>query len=94
VLLLSPVKYINNYLFFLVAFGLFYSIKQIVTDEYSSLISVTWYSCVALTADLVAVVLIAGSMCWSLYRKKIGFARQARLFGIYAVGIAEEHAQK
>lgn len=70
------------------SFGLFYSIKQIVTDEYSSLISVTWYSCVALTADLVAVVLIAGSMCWSLYRKKIGFARsdpKITTFLVYSV---------
>ncbi|KAN0129135.1 hypothetical protein V8E53_013006, partial [Lactarius tabidus] len=70
------------------SFGLFYSIKQIVTDEYSSLVSLTWYSCVGLTADAVADLLIAGSMCWSLYRKKIGFARcdsKITTFMVYSV---------
>ena len=37
-----------------------------------------------MTASALADVLIAASMCWSLYRWRTGFARQARLFEIYA----------
>ena len=41
--------------------------------------------CVAMSTGALLDVLIAGVMCWSLFRKRTGFARQARPVEIYAV---------
>ena len=38
-----------------------------------------------MVSSVVADLLIAASMCWYLYRKKTGFARQARPPEIYDV---------
>ncbi|KAF8266935.1 hypothetical protein EI94DRAFT_1786657 [Lactarius quietus] len=65
----------SNIFSIFIAFGLFYSAKQIAIKQSSSLNAVTWVSCVGLTADVVADLLIAGSMCWSLYHRKTRFAK-------------------
>ena len=41
--------------------------------------------CVGMTAGALADLLIAAAMCWSLYHKRTGFARQAYPVDIYAV---------
>jgi hypothetical protein len=48
-----------------------------------------------MTAGALADLLIAAAMCWSLCHKKTGFARLApsRPFDIYAVDLADVHAQ-
>ena len=38
-----------------------------------------------MTAGALADLLIAAAMCWSLYRKRTGFARQAHPVDIYAI---------
>ena len=43
-----------------------------------------WISCIALTSNAVTDVLIAGSMCWYLYRQRTGLSRQVCPFVIYA----------
>jgi hypothetical protein len=51
--------------------------------------------CVGMTSGALADLLIASAMCWSLYRKKTGFTRQApsRPFEIDAIDLADVHAQ-
>ena len=44
-----------------------------------------------MTISVVVDLLIAASMCWYLFRKKTGFARQAHPNGIYAMMLTFIH---
>jgi hypothetical protein len=57
------------------AFGVVFTVRAAALktfSRYSSLIGVT---CIGLGTGIVADILIASSMCWSLYHKRTGFAR-------------------
>ena len=41
--------------------------------------------CVGMTAGALADLLIAAAMCWSLYHRRTGFARQAHPADTYVV---------
>ncbi|KAH9051560.1 hypothetical protein EDB83DRAFT_2521956 [Lactarius deliciosus] len=53
---------------------------------YTSLIPVT---CIALGSGVAADILIAVTICWSLYHKKTGIAKQVHFFPIHAAVLAE-----
>jgi len=55
--------------------GLFGTAKNTVLKRFSDLHSLTWVACTAMATDALSGLLIAAAMCWSLYRKKTGFAR-------------------
>jgi hypothetical protein len=42
----------------------------------------------------LAELLAATSLCWSLYRKRTGFARQVLSSGINVIDLADVHAQE
>ncbi|KAI9447261.1 hypothetical protein BJY52DRAFT_1193446 [Lactarius psammicola] len=75
------------------SFGISFIIKEFAIKRFSRLCAFIWNPCVAMVAITLADVLIAAAMCWSLYRKRTGFAKQARPFDIYAVDLADVHAQ-
>ena len=50
-------------------------------------------TCIGLGSGSVADILIAFSMCWSLYHKRTGFARQVSSFPICTADLAELHTQ-
>jgi len=53
----------------------FYSAREIEVKVSSEFHSLIWIACIALTASAVTDVLIAGSMCWYIYRQRTGFSR-------------------
>ncbi|KAN0124660.1 hypothetical protein V8E53_014874 [Lactarius tabidus] len=54
------------------SFGIFYTVREIVVRLLSDFHSLTWITCVALSAAALADILIAASMCWYLYNKRTG----------------------
>jgi len=57
------------------AFGLVFTIKAAALKAWSRYTSLIAITCIGLGSGLVADILIAFSMCWSLYHKRTGFAR-------------------
>jgi len=55
--------------------GFFFTSKEIAFKDFSKLHSLTWTTCAGMVACALADLLIAASMCWSLYRWRTGFAR-------------------
>jgi len=55
--------------------GFLSTAQEIVSKRFSSLHSVTWVTGVGMASGTLANMLIAAVMCWSLYRKRAGFAR-------------------
>ncbi|KAH9028628.1 hypothetical protein EDB85DRAFT_2291210 [Lactarius pseudohatsudake] len=49
--------------------------KEFAIKRFSSFNTVRWIPCVGLGGVAVTELLIAASMCWSLYRKRTGFVR-------------------
>ncbi|KAH9006229.1 hypothetical protein EDB86DRAFT_3070264 [Lactarius hatsudake] len=61
---------------FIVAFfATFFTAKEIALKRFSDFHSSAWMSYIAFGATTVGDTLVATSMCWSLYRRKTGFAR-------------------
>ncbi|KAI9461209.1 hypothetical protein BJY52DRAFT_1185559 [Lactarius psammicola] len=58
--------------------------KRSLLKQFAKFHSLIWIPCVGMSAGALADLLIAAAMCWFLYRKRTGFARQARPFDIYA----------
>ncbi|KAH9161144.1 hypothetical protein EDB89DRAFT_2080917 [Lactarius sanguifluus] len=56
-------------------FSTFSLVKEIVLKRFSYFHSITWMTYVAFGAVAVGDTLVAASMCWSLYRRRTGFAR-------------------
>ncbi|KAI9443452.1 hypothetical protein H4582DRAFT_1195967 [Lactarius indigo] len=48
--------------------------KGFAEKRFSVVRSLYWLSCLAMTSAVLVDILVAGVMCWSLYRKKTGFA--------------------
>ncbi|KAH8994330.1 hypothetical protein EDB86DRAFT_3168474 [Lactarius hatsudake] len=72
--LISPI--IIVVLVFIAAFfASFFLAKEIALKRFSYFHSSTWMSYIALSSATVGDILIATSMCWSLYRRRTGFAR-------------------
>ncbi|KAH9045089.1 hypothetical protein EDB84DRAFT_781442 [Lactarius hengduanensis] len=44
-------------------------------SQFARFHTLTWIPCVGMTTSAVADLLIAATMCWSLYRRKTGYAR-------------------
>ncbi|KAF8271265.1 hypothetical protein EI94DRAFT_597557 [Lactarius quietus] len=57
------------------SFGFLFTSKEIALKRFSRFSSLTWITCTGMTAGALGDILIAAAMCWSLYRKKTGFAR-------------------
>jgi len=55
--------------------GFLFTTKEAILKQFSRLHSLTWITCVGMTATALADLLIAAAMCWSLYRRRTGFAR-------------------
>ncbi|KAH9032589.1 hypothetical protein EDB85DRAFT_2145496 [Lactarius pseudohatsudake] len=61
---------------FIVAFfATFFTAKEIALKRFSDFQSSAWMSYIAFGATTVGDTLVAASMCWSLYRRRTGFAR-------------------
>ncbi|KAH8989085.1 hypothetical protein EDB92DRAFT_1947633 [Lactarius akahatsu] len=56
-------------------FANFFLAKQIALKRFSDFHASTWMSYVALSSATVGDTLVATSMCWSLYRRRTGFAK-------------------
>ncbi|KAI9443467.1 hypothetical protein H4582DRAFT_1924958 [Lactarius indigo] len=56
-------------------FGIVFTAKQAILKQFSSFHSLTWMTYVGLSAVTVGDTLVAVSMCWSLYRRRTGFAK-------------------
>ncbi|KAH9160652.1 hypothetical protein EDB89DRAFT_869612 [Lactarius sanguifluus] len=56
-------------------FATFFHAKEVVLKRFSLFNSSVWMSYVAFSAATVGDMLVASSMCWSLYRKRTSFAR-------------------
>ncbi|KAH9174388.1 hypothetical protein EDB89DRAFT_2067688 [Lactarius sanguifluus] len=55
--------------------GFYLSIMQFASKRFSSVRTSTWPSYIALGSVAIADSLVAASMCWSLYRRRTGFAK-------------------
>ncbi|KAH9045568.1 hypothetical protein EDB85DRAFT_2270472 [Lactarius pseudohatsudake] len=56
------------------AFGLLFVVKELALRRFSWFHSSLWVMCVGVAAVAMTDLLIAAAMCWSLYRKRTGFA--------------------
>ncbi|KAH9057314.1 hypothetical protein EDB87DRAFT_1686429 [Lactarius vividus] len=54
---------------------LVFTAKEIILKQFALFHSLTWIPCVGMTLGALADLLIAMTMCWSLYRRKTGYAR-------------------
>jgi len=57
------------------SFAFLFTAKGIILKRFSRFHSLTWIICVGMTSDALVDILIAAAMCWTLYRKRTGFAR-------------------
>ncbi|KAH8995617.1 hypothetical protein EDB92DRAFT_2102046 [Lactarius akahatsu] len=57
------------------SFGFLFTAKEFILQRFANFHSLTWISCVGMTTSALADLLIAAAMCWSLYRRKTGYAR-------------------
>ncbi|KAH8984833.1 hypothetical protein EDB92DRAFT_2116952, partial [Lactarius akahatsu] len=57
------------------SFGMLSVAKDFAIKRFSKFHTVLWVPCVGLGIVAVTELLIAASMCWSLYRKRTGFGR-------------------
>jgi len=57
------------------AVGLLFIIKKIVVKKFTGFHSLAWLPVAGSCAGVLADLLVAGAMCWSLYHKRTGFAR-------------------
>ncbi|KAI9465028.1 hypothetical protein BJY52DRAFT_757291 [Lactarius psammicola] len=57
------------------ATGFFFIAKEFALKEFSRLRSLVWMTYVGLVTATLADILIATTLCWSLYRRRTGFAR-------------------
>ncbi|KAH9173913.1 hypothetical protein EDB89DRAFT_642382 [Lactarius sanguifluus] len=57
------------------SFGMLSVAKGSAIKRFSRFSTVLWVPCIGLGAVAVTELLIAASMCWSLYRKRTGFVR-------------------
>lgn len=57
------------------SFGMLSVAKEFAIKRFSRFNTVRWIPCVGLGGVAVTELLIAASMCWSLYRKRTGFGR-------------------
>ncbi|KAH9038852.1 hypothetical protein EDB84DRAFT_1082591 [Lactarius hengduanensis] len=57
------------------SFGLLFVVKELALRRFSWFHSSLWVMCVGVAAVAMTDLLIAAAMCWSLYRKRTGFAR-------------------
>ncbi|KAH9083779.1 hypothetical protein EDB83DRAFT_2563621 [Lactarius deliciosus] len=57
------------------SFGFLFTAKEFILKQFSRFHSLTWIPCVGMTTNALADLLIATAMCWSLYRRKTGYAR-------------------
>ncbi|KAI9465031.1 hypothetical protein BJY52DRAFT_1393298 [Lactarius psammicola] len=56
--------------------GFFFTAKDFIMKDISKVFhTYYWLSCAAMGSALLVDILVAGMMCWALYRKKTGFAR-------------------
>ncbi|KAH9060506.1 hypothetical protein EDB87DRAFT_1683737 [Lactarius vividus] len=53
----------------------FVTAKEFALKRFSAVRSLYWLSCLAMASAVLVDILVAGVMCWSLYRKKTGFVR-------------------
>jgi len=67
------------------SFGIFYTAREIALDYLYEFHSLIWIASIALTVYAVTDVLIAGSMCWYLYRQRTGFSRTDSTLSILMV---------
>ncbi|KAH9005684.1 hypothetical protein EDB83DRAFT_2558404 [Lactarius deliciosus] len=58
-----------------VVFAIFFIVKEITLKRFSDFQSSAWMSYIAFGATTAGDFLVAASMCWSLYRRRTGFAR-------------------
>ncbi|KAH9000643.1 hypothetical protein EDB86DRAFT_531075 [Lactarius hatsudake] len=58
-----------------VAFGMLSVAKNFAIKRFSRYSSALWVPCVGVGAVAASELVIAASMCWTLYRKKTGFAK-------------------
>ncbi|KAH9019292.1 hypothetical protein EDB84DRAFT_623159 [Lactarius hengduanensis] len=56
-------------------FGIFAFAKEVALKRFSDFHSSAWMSYVGLSAVTVGDIVVAASMCWSLYRRRTGFAK-------------------
>ncbi|KAH9054884.1 hypothetical protein EDB87DRAFT_1406655 [Lactarius vividus] len=57
------------------SFGMLLAVKDFAIKRFSRFNTVLWGPCAGIGAVAVTELLIAASMCWSLYRKRTGFAK-------------------
>ncbi|KAH8995616.1 hypothetical protein EDB92DRAFT_147644 [Lactarius akahatsu] len=57
------------------SFGFLFTAKEFILQRFANFHSLTWIPSVGLTVGALADLLIAAAMCWSLYRRKTGYAR-------------------
>ncbi|KAI9443468.1 hypothetical protein H4582DRAFT_1197393 [Lactarius indigo] len=57
------------------AIGIFFTAKQFSLKQFTSAHSLVWSTYVVLGTVTLGDILVAASMCWSLYRRRTGFAR-------------------
>ncbi|KAI9439681.1 hypothetical protein H4582DRAFT_2075057 [Lactarius indigo] len=64
--------------------GIFFTVKEAAIRQFSGFHShsLTWILCAGMTAGVLADLLVAVVMCWSLYRQRTGFARQTYPFDV------------
>ncbi|KAI9443471.1 hypothetical protein H4582DRAFT_2096011 [Lactarius indigo] len=55
--------------------GYYVTAKEFVEKRFSAVHNLYWWACVGMIAAVLVDILVAAVMCWSLYRKKTGFAR-------------------
>ncbi|KAF8272840.1 hypothetical protein EI94DRAFT_1826692 [Lactarius quietus] len=55
--------------------GLFFTLEGAALKRFTNSHALTWVSVSGMIAGVLAELLLASAMCWSLYRKKTGFAR-------------------
>jgi len=67
------------------SFGIFYTARDIALGSLFKFHSLIWIACIALTSHAMTDVLIAGSMCWYLYRQRTGFSRTDSTLSILMV---------
>ncbi|KAN0135331.1 hypothetical protein V8E53_006896 [Lactarius tabidus] len=54
-------------------FGLYFSIKTLIVG--TPVHAATWLTCISMGANVFGDIMITATICWSLYRKRTGFAR-------------------
>jgi len=55
-------------------FGYYIGIKVITLTKYHTVVA-NWLTCLAMASNVFGDIVITVTMCWTLYRKKTGFAR-------------------